>query len=119
MLPSNYWRGHYDFGKSSAKLSGGRLGISSIESLVINTVIPVLATYAHYTDQQSYMDRAISMAKQLRSEKNHIVTRWKDWGFEVSSAYGSQALIELNNLYCKARRCLFCKVGKWILSQSN
>ena len=119
VLPSKYWRDHYDFGKYTAKLSEGKLGISSIESLVINAVIPLLAAYAHHTDQRAYMDRAISMAKQLKSEKNHIVTRWKDWGFEVSSAYGSQALIELNNPYCKARKCLSCKVGGWILSQSN
>ena len=119
VVPSKYWRDHYDFGKSTAKLSGGKLGTASIESLIINTVIPVLAAYSLHTDQKVYIDRAISMAKQLGPEKNHIVTRWKDWGFEVSSAYGSQALIELNNLYCGARICLHCKVGQWILSQSN
>ena len=117
--PSDYWRSHYDFGKSGSVSSDGKLGISSIENLVINTVVPVLSGYAYRTKQVKYLDRAIQIARRLKPEKNRIVTDWKDLGFGVSSAYGSQALIELNNCYCKSHKCLDCKVGQWILSQNN
>ena len=119
ILPSDYWRTHYDFGKSSDVSSGGKLGLTSVENLVINTVIPVLAGYAFRTKQVKYMDRAIQLARSLKSEQNHIVADWKDLGFRVSSAYGSQALLELNNSYCKSHKCLDCKIGQWILSQNN
>jgi hypothetical protein len=113
--PSSYWDDHYDFGK---KWDVGRsaLGKSSKENLVINTVVPLLVAYADYTGQPIYRKRAIGLMKQVPPEQNRMVSYWKDKGFEVSSAYYSQAVIELNNQYCNLRKCLDCFIGQSLLT---
>ncbi len=113
--PSSYWDDHYDFGK---KWGVGRstLGLSSRENLVINTVAPLLVAYANYTGQPEFHARAIEMMKEIPPEQNRIVAYWKEKGFGVSSAYYSQALIELNNQYCNLRKCLDCFIGQSLLA---
>lgn len=113
--PSSYWDDHYDFGK---KWATGRsvLGKSSRENLVINTIVPLLVAYSHYTGRLEYQAQAIELLNQVSPEQNHIVRYWKDKGFGVSSAYYSQALIELNNQYCNLRKCLDCSIGRSLLT---
>src|SRR5690606_15039286 len=41
---SPYWHSHYDFAKESARKITS-MGKSSIENIIINTVIPLLVTY--------------------------------------------------------------------------
>ena len=116
--PSSYWTYHYDFAKPR-EMRSGRLGKSSKCNLIINSVAPILAAYAVSTGQPKYLKQAQVLLTELPPENNHIVSNWKDWGFEVTSAYCSQALIELNNRYCNRKRCLNCGIGQHILSGSE
>jgi hypothetical protein len=113
--PSSYWDDHYDFGKTWTA-GRGSMGKSSRENLVINTVVPLLVAYAEYTGQPVYKVRAMELMEQVSPEHNRIVAYWKDKGFGVSSAYHSQALIELNNQYCNLRKCLDCSIGQSLLT---
>jgi len=106
---SEYWLNHYHFGKPAARVPN--LGVSSIQNIIINTVIPVLAAYARVHDEQRYMDYALEYLHQLPAESNRIVQRWKDIGWLVRSAFDSQSLLELHQHYCLKRRCLACRVG--------
>ncbi len=112
---SPYWNHHYDFGK---KWEGGSssLGKSSRENLIINTAVPMLVAYAVHTGQSDCHVRAIGWMKDTPPEHNHMITYWKDKGFEVPSAYHSQAIIELNTQYCNLRKCLGCAMGQSLLA---
>lgn len=114
LQPSSYWQTHYDFGKVGG--SGGRLGKSSRENLLINTAVPLLVAYAEFSGNTEFHIKAMEILRNLPSEHNRILSYWKDTGFEVSSAYDSQALIELNNEYCTQKKCLGCEIGKSLLT---
>jgi hypothetical protein len=116
--PGAYWDKHYDFGKVR-KNGTSTLGKASLENLIINTLVPVLAGYAMHSAQKSYLRQAIELIKQLPPEQNRMVSNWKNWGFKVSSAYDSQGLIELNNSYCKSHNCLDCSIGQRVLTRSK
>lgn len=116
--PSFYWRHHYDFCKPWT-VNRSCLGKSSRENLVINTVTPLLSAYGTYTGQSGYHLKALKFIKELSPEQNRIVSYWKDQGFQVSSAYYSQALIELNNQYCICRKCLHCMIGQSLLTGNS
>ena len=45
LAPTAYWKSHYNFGKPSAKTHNG-MGKHSIENLLINTAVPLLAAYS-------------------------------------------------------------------------
>ncbi|UXX80708.1 DUF2851 family protein [Reichenbachiella carrageenanivorans] len=106
----DYWQQHYDFGKASNR-SQNAMGKSSIDLILINTVAPLLASYSQYTDEISFMDKAIDLLQTVKAERNHILTMWGELGFQVKDAFDSQALIELRNEFCLKKKCLSCKIG--------
>ncbi len=110
---SAFWLKHYHFGKPASRVPS--VGEGSIQLLIINTVIPVLAAYARTHDQQDLMDRAVRFLHELPAEKNTVIQKWKDAGREVRTAFDSQSLIELYNSYCVKRRCLDCHTGATII----
>lgn len=107
---SKYWKEHYDFGKKS-KRAVKKLGKSSIDLIFINTVAPLLAAYSQYTDDHTYMDKAIALLQNVKPEKNHIITMWENLDFKAKDAFDSQALIGLRNEFCLKKKCLSCKIG--------
>jgi hypothetical protein len=107
---SEYWKHHYQPGKKS-KTEVPSLGQSSIQNIVINTVVPLLVLYGQFHDDQSYIDRAVEMLQHLPAENNKITRQWSGMGYPVKTAFDSQGLIELFNNFCTKRRCLDCTVG--------
>lgn len=106
---SEYWKSHYQFGKKSESVPS--LGKSSVQNIIINTIVPLLAAYSLTHDDQRYMDRAVGLLQHIPAEKNTIIKRWQELGYTVKTAFDSQALIELHNSFCMKRRCLECNVG--------
>lgn len=107
---STYWRGHYDFGKKSSRVIRG-MGKSSIDLILINTIAPLLAAYAQYTDDHRFMDKSVALLQSLKAEKNHIIRVWEQLGITAQDAFDSQALIGLRNDFCLKKKCLSCKIG--------
>jgi Protein of unknown function (DUF2851) len=111
---SEYWIKHYVFGK----LSEGNvptLGDTSVENIVINTVVPLLVSYANHKDHREYLEKAIRLLEELPSEENKITKHWQSMGLKIKSAFDSQASIEWFNHFCLQKRCLSCNVGVAIL----
>ena len=93
------------------------LGQTSAENIVINTVVPLLAAYAHHRGQPAYIDRAITLLEQLPPEKNRLTDTWNTLGLGIRTAFDSQAAIELYNEFCSVKKCLNCQVGAGLLKQ--
>ncbi len=110
VTPSAYWQTHYRFGKSTDR-GAPALGQTAAENIIINTVVPLLAAYAHHREQPAYIDRAIALLEQLPAEQNRITDAWSDLGLSVRTAFDSQASIELFNEYCTPKKCLNCQIG--------
>ncbi|MBX2965644.1 MAG: DUF2851 family protein [Cyclobacteriaceae bacterium] len=106
---SAYWQTHYRFGKQAEQVPS--IGKNSIQNLIINTAIPLLVAYGIRQDDQRYMERALDWLQHLPAEKNTITRQWSELGYNVKTAFDSQALIELYNNFCLKRRCLDCTIG--------
>jgi hypothetical protein len=115
---SPYWLNHYGFSKT-ANDDIPFLGEKSIENIVINTVVPILAAYSKMKDEQLFMDRAIAMLQEISSEQNAIVKLWHEVGMRSNSAFDSQAMIELYSSFCQKRRCLECTIGYAVLKPAK
>ena len=108
--PTDYWQTHYRFGKITEK-AAPTLGAASVTNILINTVVPLLAAYAHHRDRSEYIDRAIALLERLPPEKNTITESWGVLGLGIQSAFDSQASIELFNSFCTPKKCLSCQIG--------
>lgn len=112
---SEYWETHYKFDKESKKRSK-KLGKSTINLFIINTIVPFLFFYGREKGLEEYEDRALKFLENLSPESNHIINKWKDLKFRPDSAYQTQALLELKINFCDKKRCLDCAIGNKILN---
>ena len=109
-----YWETHYRF-EAESKPSSKSLGESSIDILLLNTFVLFLFCYGKHNQQEYYINRALKLLEKLPAEQNNIVTNFGLLGIKVSTAFDSQALLELKNNYCNYKKCLHCGVGNKIL----
>lgn len=85
-----------------------KLGKSSIDILLINTVIPYKYAYAKH--RNSSFD-ALALMEQIAPENNTIVRQWRVLGQEIKNAADTQALLHLYQNYCQHHECINCEVG--------
>lgn len=111
---SSYWENHYRFGKESCD-SPKEIGDFTLNILLINVVVPFLFLYGAYHRREDLRQRAINFLTSLPAENNGVVRRWKDMRVGASSAFQSQALLQLKTNYCDAHRCLECELGNRII----
>lgn len=112
---SDYWQTHYVFGEVSAKKSK-YIGDSSLDVILINTVVPILFAYGKYIADENLCDRAFDFLEKIKAESNSIVREFASAGIKVGSAADSQAVIQLKREYCEKRKCLFCRIGYHVLT---
>ncbi len=115
---SNYWADHYTFDKPSHR-QPKTLGDSTVHTIIINTVAPMLFLYGQRKGDERLRDKGLDLLEALRPERNRIIREWKKLGIEASSAYHSQALLQLKSGYCDQRRCLECAIGNAILKPGS
>lgn len=114
---SDYWQTRYTFGTVSEK-NNKNLGIATIHHLIINTVIPFLFLYGIKKGNELYKTRALSFLEALPAENNTITEHWKQLGLQMSSAYHTQAALQLKKLYCDKQKCLHCAICHAILAKA-
>lgn len=114
---NGYWANHFTFGKPHEN-GAKALSNSSIDIILINTVAPLYYAYGTMTDSYEMTDCAIRLLEQLKPEKNSIVDNFVLAGVECPDALTSQALIQLKRGYCEAKKCIYCKIGHYLLSKA-
>jgi hypothetical protein len=115
---SEYWKSHYQFGKSSCEKSK-RLGKSAVSIILINTVVPFLFAYGKKRNMEIFKERSLQLIAAIPAESNFITTLFSRAGIEVSQAGDSQALIQLKREYCEKKKCIFCRIGYKLLAFST
>ena len=107
---SEYWLTHYTFGGSSPSRPK-TLSNTSLDLLIINTVVTFLYAYGLHKGNRVLCARAGSFLKELKAENNYITRMWEQCGMKASNAADSQALIQLKKEYCDKKKCLYCRIG--------
>lgn len=111
---SEYWDTHFVFNKPAkryAKITGG----FAVNSILINTIVPVLFFFGQQREMVQFKNRALKFLEELPAENNSKTSKWKDLGISASSALISQALLQQKDEYCSYRRCLNCEIGHYII----
>ena len=113
---SPYWDNHYQFNKI---VPGKRkkLGLSSINIILINTIIPFLFVYGKSKNDDNLQNKALSWLGQIKPESNTITREFKSMGITAENAMQTQAMIQLKNNYCTKKRCLSCRFGHILLNR--
>ena len=117
-LPVNpYWENHYVFDKE-AKPSAKVIGRSSVDILILNSLVLILFAYGNRLQQERFVNRSLQLLEFIPAEQNNIINSFVSLGVKVNTAYQTQALLELKNTYCDYKKCLQCGVGIKVLKMA-
>ena len=116
--PSNYWDTHYVLGEVSP-IKIKKLGDTTIQNIIINTVVPFKFAYGKHKDDDAMKQNAIELLEKSSSEKNSILKKWHELGIISHNSFQSQALLQLKNEYCNKKLCLDCNVGVKLLKNAT
>ena len=95
------------------------LGRSSIDILLINTVLPYKYAYALRRNDTAQAEQAMALMERIAPENNTIIRQWRILGQQVTSAADTQALLHLYQNYCQHHECINCEVGYKIFEQQH
>ncbi len=115
LTASLYWDTHFRFDVPAKQKTQKKLGKDSVDSLIINAVLPFLFAYASWQNDTNLKNKVIAFYESIPLENNKIVKHYTRLRNDFSNALQSQALIELYESYCKPRLCLQCGIGIHLL----
>ncbi|MBO5729396.1 MAG: DUF2851 family protein [Paludibacteraceae bacterium] len=113
---TDYWATHYRPNHTSER-HGCQLSPSSIDLLIINTIVPFLFLYAQTSHDPDLQEQTLDLLHQLRAERNNKVGKLTSLNFPCPDAYTSQALIQLHDNYCLRKDCLRCQLAHQYLKK--
>ena len=97
-----------DLKELEALFAVDKMGKSSIDILLINTVIPYKYAYAKHRNKSL---NAQALMAQIPAENNTIIRQWRILGQQIKNAADTQALLHLYQNYCQHHECINCEVG--------
>lgn len=114
---SDYWTSHY---RPDARGTAfpKRLGSTKSDLLGINLVIPMMFTYGGRTGKEALKERAVALYEAIPPESNSVLRPWTGHDVPLANAQDSQALLQLNKVYCAEQRCACCPIGKAIIRRN-
>ena len=118
VAPDEYWETHYQLGKPSPRHVSG-MGISILNSLIINVVVPVRFAFAKFSGDDDMQENAMSILECADYEDNNTTRVFAGSLFPKKSAYDSQAQLELYATHCSKKRCLDCSIGEKIVRKEG
>ncbi len=116
---SGYWQSHYRFGVVAKSRISSQVGQSLIDNVMINVVVPITFAYGKSIADQNYMEYAVELIENIKTEDNKVVRGWEKIGVDVNGAQESQAMLELYQNYCSAKKCLNCNIGVRLLKDAG
>ena len=88
-----------------------KIGMNSIDILLINTVIPYKYAYALHRNNPAQAEAAMNLMERIPAENNTVVRQWRVLGQSIRNAADTQALLHLYQNYCQHHECINCEVG--------
>jgi hypothetical protein len=111
---NKYWLDHSDFDKPS-KPKSIRIGIASIEIILINTIIPFTFVYGKLFNKSNIQEKALMWYEEIKAEKNSIIKNFISHGLKIENAKHSQAALHLKKNYCNYKKCLECRFAHTLI----
>ena len=115
---NDYWHYHYTADETSS-FKPKKLGEQMVNNIIINTIIPVVFAFGHVQVRNYFKEKAIKWLEEISAEKNSITDRFTQLGITSKTAFDSQSILELKDVYCDKRRCLDCAIGNSILKRNS
>jgi hypothetical protein len=115
-----YWKDHYVFDQPAKIPLNYFLGLSRVDEIIVNVILPSVAVYYEIFGEPKYTERAVSIySNYYQNTENNLVDELSKTlnlndAWKRSVLY--QGMIELFRSYCSRDRCLECFIGKKVFN---
>jgi hypothetical protein len=114
---AGYWVDHYMLDREPTSIHPKKLGKFMINSLLINTFVPLLFAVGSLRGESACREKAFRWLQEAEAEENTLLSGWTRIGVDNRNAADSQALLELKAHYCGPKKCLDCAIGQALLGR--
>jgi hypothetical protein len=115
-----YWKDHYVFDQPAKIPLNYFLGLSRVDEIIVNVILPSVAVYYEIFGEQEYTERAVSIySNYYQNTENNLVdelSKTLDLNDAWKRSVLYQGMIELFRSYCSRDRCLECFIGKKVFN---
>lgn len=115
-----YWQNHYVFDQPAKVSLNYFLGLSRVDEIIVNVLLPAIAVYYEIFGKAEYSEKTVKIySNYCQHSENNLVDELantlnlKD-AWKRSVLY--QGMIELFRSYCSKDRCLECAIGKKVFN---
>ncbi|OHX66978.1 DUF2851 family protein [Flammeovirga pacifica] len=119
VAPSSYWLNHYKFGTPTKKEQLKKLGTKTLDSIIINVIVPLQFAYGIDKGNEHFKEKAIDLLESIPAENNKITKAYTAIGLNNRTSLDSQAFLELYNGYCQPKKCMNCCIGHHLMSKKS
>jgi hypothetical protein len=116
---SEFWNTCYMFYGNKHTAVEKKIGVQTIQNILINAVAPTLYVYGKQIDSASHYNNAIQLLLDLPAEQNKITRLYSSLNLVHDSAFFSQAYIQQFKNYCSIKNCLNCSIGFCIINSNK
>lgn len=117
---SDYWKTHFSLGRISSKNKETKIGKQTIDTILINTVIPFSYIYGKTTNPNFDSEKIIDLMRTVKAEDNREIRAFVGIDkIKCNNALDSQAMLNLKKNYCDRKHCLKCSIGFQIMKEVN
>jgi hypothetical protein len=115
-----FWKTHYVFDQTTKIPLNYFLGLSRVDEIIVNVLLPAIAVYYEIFGKKEYSERAVIIyANFYQNSENNLVDELSkilnlNDAWKRSVLY--QGMIELFRNYCSKDRCLECSIGQKIFN---
>ena len=115
-----YWQNHYLFDQPSKMPLNYFLGLSRVDEIIVNVLLPSVAVYYEIFGQQEITGKAVQIySNYYQNTENNLVdelSRTLNLNDAWKRSVLYQGMIELFRSYCSRDRCLECSIGKKVFN---
>lgn len=104
---SEYWLSNF-IPNTTMRGGANRFGKMKSELLGINFVSQMIYAYGEYSHSEALMSQATQLLREIPAEDNRYIKIWNSYGKVATTAYDSQALLQLSREYCHRKYCHRC-----------
>ncbi len=115
-----YWAKHYNFSKEVRSDIKYFLGLSRVDEIITNCILPILSVHFEIFDKKIETQRVLEIyVNYYQKEGNNLIdkvsTNLKLYDKRLRSVY-YQGMLELFRNYCIKNKCLECEIGQKVFN---
>lgn len=115
-----YWRSHYVFEQKSQEKMSYFVGISRVDEIIVNVILPLFSIYFEMFGKKEIAERVLKVYLHYTQNTDNSLIKEISQGLGITEPLKRsvlhQGIIELFRNFCSKDKCLECQIGQKVFN---